>query len=186
MTNAPFEQPRSIDERATTDAEIQKLLQKQVIEEVATDTNTGHYSNLFTNRKKDGTNRTILNLKIYTEYCPTVHFKMEFIKNVINMLKPCMFLASIDIRDAFYSVLIFPGHRKDLWFIWKEKIYQFLDMANGYTNAMQIFHKLLKPVFASPDELGYGSSGYVDDSLLLAHTFQECFENVLFTISLLQ
>ena len=36
---------------------------------------------------------------------------MESIKNVINMLKPGMFLASIDIKDAFYSVLIFPGHR---------------------------------------------------------------------------
>ena len=29
---------------------------------------------------------------------------MESIKNVINMLKPGMFLASIDIKDAFYSV----------------------------------------------------------------------------------
>ena len=31
---------------------------------------------------------------------------MESIKNVINMLKPGMFLASIDIKDAFFSVSI--------------------------------------------------------------------------------
>ena len=49
---------------------------------------------------------------------------------------------------------------------------------------MQI--KLLKPVFASLNELGYELSVYVDDSLLLAQTFQECFDNVLATISLLQ
>ena len=129
---------------------------------------------------------TILNLKKFNEYCTTEHFKMESIKNVINMLKPGMFLASIDIKDAFYSVLIFPGHRKYLRFIWKEKIYQFLAMPNGYIDAMRIFNKLLKPVFASLHELGYDSSVYVDDSLSLAQTFQECFDNVLATISLLQ
>ena len=58
---------------------------------------------------------------------------METIKNVINMLNPDMFLASTDIKDAFYSVLIFPGHRK-----YKGKIYQFLPRPNGYIDAMQI------------------------------------------------
>ena len=52
-------------------------------------------------------------------------------------------------------------------------------------DAMQIFNKLLKPVFASLHELGYESSVYVDDSLLLAQTFQECFDDVLATISML-
>ena len=63
VTNAPFEHPRSIDERAIIDGEIQKLLRKQVIEEVANDTNTGYYSNVFTNRKNDGNCSNILNLK---------------------------------------------------------------------------------------------------------------------------
>ena len=80
VKNSPFEHPRSIDETAITDGEIQKLLQKQVIEEVANDTNTGYYSNLFTNRKKDGTYTTILNLKNFNEYCTTEDFKMESIK----------------------------------------------------------------------------------------------------------
>ena len=158
---------------AIIDEEIQKLLRRQVIEEVANDANTGYYSNLFPNRKKDGTYRTILNLKKFNEYCTTEHFKMESIKNVINMLKPGMFLASIDIKDAFYSVLIFPGHRKYLRFIWKENIYQFLAMPNGYIDAIRIVNKLLKPVFASLHELGYETSVYVDDSLLLAQTFQD-------------
>ena len=54
-------------------------------------------------------------------------------------------------------------------------------MPNGYIDAMRIFCKLPKPVFASLHELGYESSVYVDDSLLLAQTFQECFDNVLAT-----
>ena len=51
---------------------------------------------------------------------------------------------------------------------------------------MPIFNKLLKPVFASLHELGYESSVYVEDSLLLFQTFKEYFDNVLTTISLLQ
>ena len=46
--------------------------------------------------------------------------------------------------------------------------------------------KLLKPGFASLYELGYESSAYVEDNLLLAQTFQECFDKALSTISLLQ
>ena len=41
VTNSFFEHPRSIDERLIIDGETQKLLQKQVSEEVANDTNTG-------------------------------------------------------------------------------------------------------------------------------------------------
>ena len=71
-----------------------------------------------------------------------------------------------------FTVLIFPGHRKYLRFIWKEKIYQFLAMPKGYIDTMRIFNKLLRPVFVSLHELGYESSVYVDDSLLLAQTSQ--------------
>ena len=165
---------------------IQKLLRKQVIEEVANVTNTGYYSNLFTNRKKNGIYRTILNLKKLNEYCTTEHSQMESIKNVTNMLKPGMFLASTDIKDAFYSVLIFSGHRKYLRFTWKEKIYRFLAMPNSYIDAMRVFNELLQPIFASLHELGYESSVYVNDSLLLVQPFREYFDNVPATTSLLQ
>ena len=101
---------------------------------------------------------------------------MESIKNVINTLKPGMFLASIDIKDPFYSVLIFPTihlERENLWV---------------FRHAWWLYwcHKLLEPVFASLHELGYESSVYVDDSLVLVQTCQECFDNVLATVSLLQ
>ena len=102
------------------------------------------------------------------------------------MLKPGMFPASIDIKDTFYFVLIFPGPRKYLHFIWKGKIYQFLAMPNGYINVMPVFNKLVKPVFASLHEIGYELSVYVDRSLFLAKTFEQCLDNELSTISLLQ
>ena len=50
---------------------------------------------------------------------------------------------------------------------------------------MPVSNKLFKPVFASLHELGYESSVYVDDSLLLAQTFEEYLDNTLSRISLL-
>ena len=73
--------------------------------------------------------------------------------------------------EVLFTLSIFPEYRKYLQFIWKGKIYQFLAMSNGYIDAMQIFNKLLKPVFASLLELAYESFVYVDDGLLLAQTF---------------
>ena len=85
--NFHFEYPRSKDENAITDGEIQTFLRKLSIEEVANDTNTDFYSKLFTNRKIDSTNRTILNHKVFNKIYTTELFKMESINILINILK---------------------------------------------------------------------------------------------------
>ena len=43
-----------------------------------------------------------------------------------------MYLASIDIKDAFYTVLIYEPYRKYLKFMCLNKAYQFIVMPNGY------------------------------------------------------
>lgn len=59
---------------------------------------------------------------------------MESTKNVMNMPKPGMFFSSIDIKDAFHSVLIFLRYKKKN--IWKGKMYHFLAMPNGYNDGV--------------------------------------------------
>lgn len=90
-----------------------------------------YFSNLFTREKKDGTMRTILNLKYLNEECDTHHFKMETLKQALHMIQPNSYLASIDIKDAFYSVPIHPDHRKYLKFMWFDISLQFDVMPNG-------------------------------------------------------
>ena len=63
---------------------------------------------------------------------------------------------------------------------------QFRAMPNGYCDAMRVFTKLLKPVFATLRENGFESVIYVDDSLLQGDTFEECFENIEVTLNCLQ
>ena len=99
--------------------EILRLCEKGVLEET-THCKGEFISPIFTRRKKDGTYRLILNLKESNENVEYHHFKIESMQSVINMETPNCFMASIDIKDAYYSEPIAPEHRKYLRFQWKE------------------------------------------------------------------
>ena len=181
----PFEYPRGQNEHYTINEEVNKLLAKEVIKPCGRETGE-YFSSLFTRDKKDGTYRTILNLKSLNQDCDTAHFKMESLKQALYMVRRGHFLASIDIKDAFYSVPINEDHKKYLKFAWNGKLFQFCAMPNGYCDAMRIFTKILKPVFATLREQGYESVIYVDDSLLQGETFQECLDNIMATLECLE
>ena len=73
-------------------------------------------STIFLRPKKDGTHRTILNLKEFNEFVAYHHFKMDTLRAAISMMKPSWFMASVDLKDAYYTVPIHPSHRKLLYF----------------------------------------------------------------------
>ena len=56
-------------------------------------------------------------------------------------------MASSDLKDIFYSVSIHKDHQNSLKFQWLEKDHKFLGMPNGYSEAMYMFKKILKPPF---------------------------------------
>ena len=62
---------------------------------------------------------------------------MESINNVINLNKPNVYMASIDLKDAFFSVPIYNNHQRYLKFIFGN-LFQFTSMPNGYGPAMKI------------------------------------------------
>ena len=95
-------------------------------------------------------------------------------------------MASIDIKDAYYSVPIAIEHQKFLRFVWRDNLYQYVCLPNGLSSAPRIFTKLLKPVFKVLREKGLLSSAYIDDLYLQGDTFHECHENALNTVQLLR
>ena len=143
-------------------------------------------SPIFTRRKKDGSYRLILNLKEFNENVEYHHFKMDSIQSVINMVTPNCFMASIDIKDAQYSLPIAPEHRKYLRFQWKGKLLQYTCFPNGLACCPRLFTKLLKPVYASLRQTGDEIVPYIDDSYLQGDTDQECWQSVKKTALLLQ
>ena len=109
-------------------------------------------------------------MKEFNQHVEYHHFKMDTLETAINMMKPGCFMASIDLKDAYYSVPICIAHQKYLKFVFNTKLYQFTCMPNGLSSAPRIFTKLLKPVYETLHNMGYLNLGYIDDSYLQGDT----------------
>ena len=179
----PFQKFNKFEENII-DKEIQKLLEMGVIEE-AEFVEDQFISPIFVIPKKDGEYRMILNLKELNKFVEYSHFKMDTFETALKMVKPNCFMASIDLRHAYYSVNIYKPHRRYLRFVWKHKIFEFTCLPFGLALAPRKFTKLMKPVYAKLRQMGYLNSGYIDDSFLLGDTRQECECNVLDTVSVM-
>ena len=93
-------------------SEIQRLKSKKVIVN-ADKKKTGNYiSGSFTRSKRDGSHRIILDLKNFNKFICYRHFNMHSIQNILNVIKKDAFMASFDLKDAFYSVPVAAHHQK--------------------------------------------------------------------------
>ena len=159
------------------DSEIAKLDSKEVLQ-VTTRVPDGFISNIFIRPKKDGAFRMILNLKPLNKFVDYHHFKMDTFRTALKLFRPGCFMASVDLKDAYYSIPIAEEDRKLLMFQWKGKYYQFTCLPNGLSSAPRIFTKILKPVYARLRSIGHTFMGHVDDSLLVGQSFDSCHRNI--------
>ena len=67
----------------------------------------------------------ILNLKRLNKFVDYKHFKMESLQNVLELIRPGIYMASIDLKDAFYSVPIHKNHQAYLAFFVEEYLQKF-------------------------------------------------------------
>ena len=109
---------------------------------------------------------------------------METLDSAIYFLEQNCFMASIDLKDAYFSIPIACEHRKYLRFQWRDKLYQFCVLPFGLASAPRVFTKVLKPMIAHLRSHGYMSCNYIDDALLIGKTRNECELNVQARIDL--
>ena len=92
--------------------------------------------------------------------------------NVINVIKPNVYMTSIDLKDAFSS--IHNDYSKYLKFMFGN-LFQFTSISNGYGPAMRIFTKISRVTFGHLRSQGHNSVAYVVDSYLQGDiTYQSC------------
>ena len=180
----PKEIQFSPEEGAAVDLEVSKFIEKGIVNLV--EPCDGQFiSKIFTRPKPNGSVRVILDLSRLNEYVSYNHFKMESFDTALDLIEPDCFFALIDLKDAYYSVPIDESYRKLLRFTWRDKLYEFSCMPMGLASAPRLFTKLMKPVFGSLRSLGFISVAYIDDSLLIGKSFQECSDNIDATMNLL-
>ena len=104
-------------------------------------------SGVFTRSKKDGSKQMILNLKRLNKCVDYKHFKMESLQNVLELIRPGVYITSIDLKDDFYSVPVHKNHQTYLT-LFVEEYLKCVCMPNGYGPAKRVFIKISKIPFS--------------------------------------
>lgn len=147
QTRPPAVKCFSAEENAIISKEVANLLKKAVV--VETSHEPGEFiSSVFVRPKKDGSHRMILNLKNLNKHVQYNHFKMDTLQSVISLITPNCYMASVDLKDAYYSVPIAVSDQKYLKFKWGGKLYQFTCFPNGLAFCPRKFTKLMKPAYS--------------------------------------
>lgn len=181
----PVDPKRSKNELEQLSHSISQLIKKGAIRE-CTSENNQFLSSFFLRPKPDGTNRFILNLKKLNEFLEPIHFKLEDARTSMKLIQKNCFMATIDIKDAYYLIPIAESNRKYLRFSFADKIYEFLCLPFGLSTAPFVFTKIMKAVIKNLRHLGYSSVIYLDDIMLLGNSYSECVKNVQRTCGFLE
>ena len=146
------------EQKAIINAEITHLLELGVIEPEVHCPNE-YISSIFVRKSRNYC--MILNLKGLNKYVEKHHFKMDTLRSAVRLMTPNCFIASLDLKDAYYSVSIVDKHHKYLRFYWQGSLYQYKCMPNGLSSAPRVFTKLLKPVYSTLRQKGHLNVGYI-------------------------
>ena len=101
--------------------------------------------------------------------CHTNILKQKRLQSVLSLITTECYLASLDLKDAYYSVPIHPDHTStSKWpMLWPKKIYKTYETTYSY------FKIIDGPIIAI----------YIDNLINVGLTFDECVENVIHNIN---
>ncbi|CAB4012760.1 Hypothetical predicted protein [Paramuricea clavata] len=111
---------------------------------------------------------------------------MDTFQTAMKLVRPGCFMASIDLKDAYYSIPVADEDRKFLMFEWKGTFYQFTCLPNAHFLSPRVFTKILKAVYSHLRGLGHTCMGHIDDSLLLGYDHEACKNNIVDSTNLFQ
>ena len=175
----------SQSEQASISAEVENMLAKGAIRQCSF-----HKSQFILTislvPKKSGGMRPVINLKRLNTFVRYLHFKMENINSLIDLLRPNDFIATIDLKDAYFTVPIHVDHSKFLRFYWDGLLYEFIVLPFGLVSAPRVFTKLMKPIIAYLRGKSMRLIIFLDDIAVLGNSFADCSQNVLTVIQVLE
>ena len=184
QNHIPREPSWSQQEMIKLKKQIKILLNKGVIEKCYSVKNE-YISKIFLVDKPDGSSRLILNLKKLNNFVETYHFKLEDVRTAQKLMLPRCYMATLDLKDAYYLIPIAKEDRKYLRFYFQSELFEFTTLPFGLSCAPYIYTKLMKPIVAFLRKLGFLSVIYLDDLLLMGKNYSDCMENINFTITTL-
>lgn len=99
-------------------------------------------------------------------------------------MSPKCFMASLDLKDAYYSVPIAPQDRKFLRFQFKGKLLKYTCFLNGLSSCPRIFTKVLKPALTMLHKQGHVATAYIADIYVQGVDFDSCSKALIDAIAI--
>ena len=183
-TPPPFRPPADTSAFQTLDQEIADLLLKEATTEIPPPASPGFYGRIFVVPKSSGGWRPVLDLSPLNRFLQDKPFKMETASSIRDSIHPGDWATSIDLKDAYFHILIHPRDRKWLRFVWKEKVFQFRALPFGLAPAPWVFTKVTRELCIHAHEAGIRLRVYLDDWLILASSKEQCLEHTRFILDL--
>ena len=122
----------------------------------------GFYSRLFVVPKPDGTFQPILDLSRLNKFLDPPKFKLDNLQTVFKDA----WMANLDLKDAYFHILIHPGSRKYLRFRVQGVNYQFRALPFGLSLAPYVFTQVVNSVLPSA-----GKTHYLKILMILCNNF---------------
>ena len=146
--------------------EVEALLAKGALE-IARDPGPGFYSHLFLVEKASGGWRPVIDLSHLNNFVQLTSFKMETVASVLLSVREGDFLASLDLKDAYFQIPIHRSSRKLLRFTSEGTVYQFRALCFGLSTAPQVFNRVFVSAWAHSRDPTSPLSGRLVGPLLL-------------------
>ena len=163
--------------------EVEAMLAKGALE-IARDLGPGFYSRLFLVEKATGGWRPVIDLSHLNDFVQLTSFKMETVASVLLSVREGDFLASLDLKDAYFQIPIHGSSRKLLRFMSEGTVYQFKALCFGLSTAPQVFTRVFAAVSAWAHSRGIRLLRYLDDWLVLSSSEKKAKESIRELLSL--
>ena len=157
--------------------EVEAMLAKGALE-IARDPGPGFYSRLFLVEKATGSWRPVIDLSHLNDFVQLTPFKMETVASVLLSVREGDFLASLDLKDAYFQIPIHGSSRKLLRFMSEGTVYQFKALCFGLSTAPQVFTRVFAAVSAWAHARGIRLLRYLDDWLVLSSSEKKAKESI--------
>ncbi len=135
------------------------------------------------NPVKDETKlRPVIDLSRHVnEFVKDSHVKLDDLSLAEELIAKDDYMASFDLANQFFHVKLHPADRKFFGFALPAEdgtfdFYQFKVMGYGYSPAVEVVTRLLRPVKAYLHQLGIKLSIFVDDSRVSAGGRKEAWD----------
>ena len=126
----------------------------------------------------EGDWRPVIDLSHLNDFVQLTSFKMETVASVLLSVREGDFLASLDLKDAYFQIPIHGSSRKLLRFMSEGTVYQFKALCFGLSTAPQVFTRVFAAVSAWAHSRGIRLLRYLDDWLVLSSSEKKAKQSI--------